>query len=320
MVRRMICLIGLSCVAAGTASAQEPESARECVRGAVSSPSGPVVDAIVTLEAFGLMTTARTTGRGQFLFCGVQQGTYVVSVTAPGFDPVRTQVFAGPEISVELVPRFKFAVPPPAANAVSVESLKVPPPARKQLDRFLEAAAKKDWQKSLTALKKAVEVYPRYVDAWANLGVVYTQLKDYPAAEDSFLKAQDIRPQDSLIHRKLGYVYMLQEKWDPALKQLQAAESLNPKDALTRAYLGFVFNRLEKPADAVSHLQAALKLQPDLQMANYGIGFAQMKLNRTEEARASFEHYLELDSASSASEEVRAALQKLHRGQATINQ
>lgn len=72
--------------------------------------------------------------------------------------------------------------------------------------------------------------------------------------------------------------------------------------------LGFVAKQEEKYADALAHYEAATKLNPASGYARYLCGEMQMNLAKKDEARASFEAALNLDSNLAAAKQALAAL------------
>ncbi len=211
------------------------------------------VDATVTLNGFDYSSTYRTSPSGLFAFCGVSRGSYTLEVFAPGYDSIRVQVGLDadpPEnLTVVVRPLFVQAMRHAAdsGNSISVKSLKVPRQARNELNQFFRDVGKKDWEKSLASLRRAVDIYPDYVDAWTNMGVVYAQLNDFARAEGAFKRALEIEPNDPVIRRKLGYLYLANERWDKALAELEISKSLNPSDAQTEAYLKRARERMGNP-------------------------------------------------------------------------
>lgn len=252
-----VCLVLQPAVTAAPLGGQmsERDASRRCIRGTViSSATAQGLDATVTLSGYDYSSTSRTSSSGLFAFCGVSRGSYALEVFAPGHEWTRTQVMSDSDppdsVSVVVRPLLRQALPHNADSdkSVSVRALKVPRRAREELDRFLRDAEKNDWQESLASLRKAVEIYPDYVDAWTNMGVVYTRLNDFSMAEAAFKRALEIGPNDAVIRRKLGYLYLVNEKWDKALAELKISKSLNPSDARTGAYLERVLDQMGKAA------------------------------------------------------------------------
>ena len=77
-------------------------------------------------------------------------------------------------------------------------------------------------------LRKAIELDPRYAEAWANLGNGKVLSGDVSGAAAAFQKALALKPE--LIPAQLGYGYCLAEQGDPAnaIVHLEGAVKLNP--------------------------------------------------------------------------------------------
>jgi tetratricopeptide (TPR) repeat protein len=315
--RQLISVVTLAACWAATPAlrAQFEDLGRDCVRGIAISPDGRNVEAIVRLEGFAFSATSRTSPSGQFAFCGLRHASYVLTVSAPGFETLSTPAISETDgangLTIHMQPSVAATTRMRASNTVGLKSLQIPPAARSELVRFLRQAEKKDWQKSLASLHKAVEIYPDYVDAWVNMGTVYMQLNEFERAEGAFRQALGIEPQNPLIHRKLGYLYLAQSSWERALGELVSSESLNRVDPLTQAYLGYVLTRMDRTTDAIGHLTRALEAQPDMPMALYALGFAQIRLNQPEQAMRSLQRFVDRYPDSPSAADVRQALSKL---------
>lgn len=74
-------------------------------------------------------------------------------------------------------------------STISVTSLKAPKDAKKAFESGRKELKKDHSDKAEAAFAHAVEVYPEYADAWAQLGEIYLHQKLYDKADDAAKKA-----------------------------------------------------------------------------------------------------------------------------------
>jgi tetratricopeptide (TPR) repeat protein len=110
--------------------------------------------------------------------------------------------------------------------------------------------------------QQALELDPEYVDALANLGVVYYNLGQLDQAAEQYLKAIEVAPDDADIRSNLAAAYVQMGQLDSALEQ----------------YL------------------KAVELSPDLAEAHFGLGVIYVQLGEKDEAIQAFERFQELDT------------------------
>jgi len=94
------------------------------------------------------------------------------------------------------------------------------------LDRYDEARA---------CFEQATRLAPSTALFWSNLGGVFQQQGQWPAAEQNLLTALALDPNEPLVHLNLGTLYLNLDRPDRALPYLQTAMRLLPADQLTRA-------------------------------------------------------------------------------------
>jgi cytochrome c-type biogenesis protein CcmH/NrfG len=81
------------------------------------------------------------------------------------------------------------AVPAGNAATVSATELKIPEKAQKEFDRGVDAFSAGDNKKAEESFNKAIEDYPKYANAYSNLGVLYIKLGRQAKAKEAFTKA-----------------------------------------------------------------------------------------------------------------------------------
>ncbi len=102
-----------------------------------------------------------------------------------------------------------------------------------------------DYDKSIAACQKALELKPDYHPAWNNLGIAYYYLGQFDESERCHRRAISLRPDYAAAHVSLGAVYIGREQPQKAVEALRQAIVLNPRMgsaygnlALAQAMLG----------------------------------------------------------------------------------
>lgn len=127
--------------------------------------------------------------------------------------------------------------------------------------------AREDWlnqnaDKALGNLKKAVQAYPQFADAWLQLGKLQEQ-SDPQAAKDAFSKALAADPNFILPYEQLAALAVQEQKWQEAEDNTGRALKLDPAgtpqlwyyDALAKYQTG-------KIDDAAASAQKVLAIDP----------------------------------------------------------
>ena len=87
---------------------------------------------------------------------------------------------------------------------------------------------------ALTCFKQAIELNPKYFDAWFNLGVTQQNLEQLDDAQNSYLQAIAINPNADIPLQALGTLLCnIPDKNDVASYCLHRAFELNPNNADT---------------------------------------------------------------------------------------
>jgi Flp pilus assembly protein TadD len=133
-------------------------------------------------------------------------------------------------------------------------------------------------------LKKAHEVKPDDINVTANIGILYSEQKNFVEAEKWFRQAIEISPDESELHVELGATFIQREPPEPekAVEQLQRALKIEPANAhalghLIEAYL------LKKDARLAEETLARLKeVEPASEkISSYQTLIADVKAGRT---------------------------------------
>jgi Flp pilus assembly protein TadD len=223
----------------------------------------------------------------------------------------------------------------PTPAVLNVIDVNVPTDARTSYQQAMDALNRKDVQLAIDNLKKALVLYPKYVRALNDLGVIYLQNGRLSEAVTTFRQA--IKLDDSFVYPRLNLgialirmgkhseaaelLARLYQETSLPLARLPLAEALGETSrfaeaekilrmvcddanaaasihAEARFRMGAIFNKQNRFADAVREFEEALQLEPDMVMAHMQLGGALLQLKRLAEAERELKKAYELGGAS----------------------
>ena len=123
--------------------------------------------------------------------------------------------------------------------------------------------------KSAKAGRQAAKLAPADLDAHYNLGLAYSDAKDYAKAVQSYRKALKLNPQHGLSWNNLGSALEQQGDKAAALEAYQKAIAINALHAEAQNNAGAVYSEQGKLDEARACFQAAIDARPDFVEAHY---------------------------------------------------
>jgi tetratricopeptide (TPR) repeat protein len=158
------------------------------------------------------------------------QGCELIA-NAPGFQPARLDLSNhrggdNPDLGTIVLHRIAGV----SGTSVSITALNAPKDARKAWAKGTELLHKSKAAEAEKEYNKAVEIYPKYANAWYDLGRARLQRQAEAAASDAFQKA--IGADDKLIGPwlELGKLAVLHRNWPDAARYLDRALQLDAVD------------------------------------------------------------------------------------------
>lgn len=143
-----------------------------------------------------------------------------------------------------------------------VATVKVSPTSSKAWNNMGDIyAGKGDFQSSLRAFQRAIELRPNYVDAHHNMGVTYLQMKDFDNAIVWFEKTVAIFPL-AQSYNDMGVAYFYKGQPDKAEESFMKALEVNPNSALAYNSLGLLYFKLGRVEEARQAWLRAIELDP----------------------------------------------------------
>jgi tetratricopeptide (TPR) repeat protein len=121
-------------------------------------------------------------------------------------------------------------------TTISVTSAMAPKDAKKAMERAQNFIRKEKWDDASKQLQRAVEIYPKYAVAWADLGSVQERLNDSEGARKSFAMALEADGKLVTPYLSLATMSAQDKKWQEVSDYTDRALKLNPVD-FPQAYL-----------------------------------------------------------------------------------
>lgn len=113
-------------------------------------------------------------------------------------------------------------------SSISVTSMLAPANAKKALAKAREEEQKKQWDKAAKSLEKAVHIYPKYAEAWFELGRLQGAKKDMVSARQSFEQSVNADPKFVNPYDGLAQMAFEAKQWPEVLDTTNKLLALNP--------------------------------------------------------------------------------------------
>ncbi len=153
------------------------------------------------------------------------------------------------------------------------------------------------FESAMFRFNKAAELYPKYGDAYGQIGLLFFRIKDFPNAIANYQTAISYKPNAAIYsnlgtvyfetgkvsqaieayqksikydpyfvdaRRNLGSSYAMNKQFDRALLEYKEALKYDPKNAILHYYIGVVYRDLGDQVNAQTWLNKAYALDPSL--------------------------------------------------------
>ena len=111
---------------------------------------------------------------------------------------------------------------------VSVASLQVPAKTRKEYEKGSELLEKGSLADAEKSLRKAVDQYPKFAEAWLRLGDLEQRRKNTEAAMADYQQAVDADPNFPLSYLRMAFLSAVVSNWEQTCKLTERLISLDP--------------------------------------------------------------------------------------------
>jgi len=304
----------------------------------------------VRLEKSAMQTiqTAYTDGSGNFDFRNLNPGTYYVSITLEGYEPVHQSVevfstFTTASVTIVLnKPAIEFRERPTGLDAadpdvVDLSQMKenFPKKAVQDYEKALDEKKKGRIENAVKLLEEAIKLAPKFFHAHNNLGILYQSLKRFGDAEREYKQSRELssRTEQPLVN--LGSLYIeeanLQDSrsetrgklLDNALDALESAVKLNPRSAVAHFLLGQANYKSDFLEEAETAFRKARELDPAMRPAHLMLANTYMRQQKWQDVLDTLDAYLNENpkAADRATvEEMRARVARNLNGEGTERQ
>jgi Tfp pilus assembly protein PilF len=184
---------------------------------------------------------------------------------------------------------------PRVGETISMRDLLIPPKAVKEVQRSQDALRSGDLRGSARHLRKALEIYPNYLEGHNSLGARYIELREYEKAATEFQKAMDIDPSIVQPVNNLSVALFLQQRYPEAELAARRALDLDSRNPTPRYMLGCILvTENRNPDEAMEELRQTKREFPDARLL-----LAQILQRRgaVEEAKEELQDYLAIPGA-----------------------
>ncbi|MCC9605565.1 tetratricopeptide repeat protein [Blastopirellula sp. JC732] len=165
-----------------------------------------------------------------------------------------------------------------------------------------------DYHQALADHNAAIQLDPNLDASFANRGSVYIELGDMPAAKADFERAYFLNPLEPDNLYRMGQYYFEMGYYSEAYSYLNQAVEAAPDNGTYRFYRGATLDHLERPDLALPDLNLAIAQFPQFARAYTFRGLAYRLLERNREAFDDFSAALRLGDHSADVFEHRADL------------
>jgi tetratricopeptide (TPR) repeat protein len=142
---------------------------------------------------------------------------------------------------------------------------------------------------------RAVELNPRFAEAWYNLGVARMLLRDLGKSRVSFEQAIALKPGYAEAHNNLAILMQAAGQIEDALAHYREAAHLQPQFLEPQYNLGLVLQEYQQYEECAATYERLLKRKHDHVDARNNLANVLLELSRPEEAMRAYEQVVRLD-------------------------
>jgi tetratricopeptide (TPR) repeat protein len=175
-------------------------------------------------------------------------------------------------------------------NTDEISVLALPPDAV-ALDFVLGMLQEGKIKEAVPFLERLSRDLPDSAEVLYNLGIAYSELKQFDEAIIRLKKAVQLDPTHAHAWTGIGVAYQRMGKREPALEAFERAVATNPEDGYSQRNLGAALLSQGRAYEALRHLEAARNALPHDPQATYGLAAAYEEVGGDENRSAADELY-----------------------------
>lgn len=140
--------------------------------------------------------------------------------------------------------------------------------------------------KGIATYSKAIELYPKYHDAYGSRGLAYFRLNKFDQAFDDYQKSLEYRPNDAKVLSNLGYIYFMRQQFDKAEEVYRKSIQYDGRFVDARRNLGAILAMKKQFPPAIEQWQEGLKYEPNNATLLFYIGSAYRDMGQPDKAQS----------------------------------
>ncbi len=129
------------------------------------------------------------------------------------------------------------------------------------------------YDKAIEYYQKAININPKYVEAYNNMGIIYSKQGNDNKALEMYEKAISINPEHASTYANMGAAYNNKGDFDKAIKLYGKAININPSDAESYYNMGLAYDHKGNYDKAIGLYEKAISFNPkdDTAYNNMGV-------------------------------------------------
>ena len=199
----------------------------------------------------------------------------------------------------------------PASGVVDSRIAAIPQEAKAEFDEGQRLVNGNEFSGAIPHLQKAIDLYPRYAEAYQLLGVAQLQTNQGPQAETSLVKAIEIEDRMPKAQYLLGVLYAMTNRVELAEKPLNRFVELDPQNPDAHFELARVTFALHRFMETEIHARTAIKLKETKPGVYIVLGYALLRQKKVDDAKHAFRQFLKLDSTGPMASDVKSLLAQI---------
>ncbi len=257
------------------------------------------------------MDEVRTDRLGKFRFQNLSPKQYQLIIRHPGYRPIQREVnlvmVAQDYVQLTLMPDISGTPITPA----TVIDASFPPDAAKEWDKATIAFGASKSAEGIRHLEKAIEIYPKFLEALLRLGTANMDLQQWDKAEAALKRALEVNPKTANACFALGEIYWQQQRYDEAEKILRSGLAYENRSWQGHFTLGRLYMSKGDLVNAGRQIALTIQLNPKLADAHLIAGNILLRANKRDEALDEYEEYLRLAPNGEYAGQTRTTIAKI---------
>lgn len=199
---------------------------------------------------------------------------------------------------------------------VSVETLKVPGAAMKEMRKFLKEFDEGKLDSSMKHLSKAIEIYPEWAVAHYNMGQTHARMGNYDKAIVAFQNASELDGRQVKSWIGMSKVYFLQKKYAEGETAARRALEIDPVNSNARYFLAR--NLIGQGQETPEAMQLLRNSKEQFAVSRLVLANVYLRHGALDEAVTELRGYIAQPNAE-AREKVQCMVRKLTEPEGTVS-